>query len=276
MKRPAPIHIADRFPALRKRLLDLLSGLSKEDWSRPTAAGLWSVKDIAAHLVGGDIGNLSRRRDAFTPPGKPIHQYADLVDFINQLNDDWIRAARRMSPRVICELLACTGPPIETYFNSLVLDEMGGPVEWAGPDPAPVWFDLAREFTERWHHQQQIRDATGRPPLYDPYFFGPVLDTFIRALPHRFRDTVAPEGTVIRIEFSGDAGGSWFLQRIEQSWELFMESDTKPAVEVIISQDSAWRLFTRGMDGAQARRLATVGGDSTLANPLFATVAVIA
>ena len=74
-------------------------------------------------------------------------------------------AARRMSPRLLRELLALIGPDVEAYFSSLDLEAIGGPVSWAGPDSSPVWFDIAREFTERWHHQQQIRDATGQPPL---------------------------------------------------------------------------------------------------------------
>lgn len=276
MKRPAAIYIADRFPDLRVRLLELLSGLSAEDWSRPTAARLWSVKDIVSHLLGGDLGNLSRRRDTFTPAGNPIHDYAGLVKFINELNDQWVRAARRLSPRVLCDLLAFSGPQMEAYFSSLDPDAVGGPVSWAGPDPAPVWLDIAREFTERWHHQQQIRDATGRLPLYDPYFLGPVLDTFVRALPYSFRDTVAPEGAVLGIEISGQAGGSWFLRRSPDAWELLVEVDARPAAEVVISQDAAWRLFTHGLDGGEARQIATVRGDAALAAPLFATVAVIA
>jgi hypothetical protein len=57
------------------------------------------------------------------------------------------------------------GPIVDAYFASLDLDSLGGPVSWAGPEAAPVWFGVAREYTERRHHQQQIRDATGRPPL---------------------------------------------------------------------------------------------------------------
>jgi uncharacterized protein (TIGR03083 family) len=222
MKRPAAICVVDRFPPLRSRLLELLSDLSAEDWRRPTAARLWSVKDVVSHLLGGDIGNLSRRRDAFTLPGKPIDGFSELVDFINEFNDHWVRAARRISPRMLSELLAITGPQFESYFASLDPDATGGPVSWAGPNRAPVWFDIAREFTERWHHQQQIRDATGREPLYEPYFLGPVLDTFVRALPYGFRKTVAPQGTVIEIEISGDAGGCWFLHRGTDEWELFL------------------------------------------------------
>ena len=173
MKRPAEIVVVDRFAPLRTQLLTLLAGLGEDEWARPTAVPRWSVKDVTAHLLGGDIGILSRERDAFRPPSRAVETYRELVDLVNRLNEEWVLAARRMSPRLLRELLALIGPDVEAYFSSLDLEAIGGPVSWAGPDSAPVWFDIAREFTERWHHQQQIRDATGQPPLYDPYFSRP-------------------------------------------------------------------------------------------------------
>src|SRR5260370_10947240 len=128
-----------------------------------------------------------------------------------------------MSPRLLRGLMAFTGPEAEAYFWSLDLRALGEPVSWAGPDPAPVWFDIAREFTERWHHQQQIRDATGKAPLYDPYFLAPVLDTFVRALPHSFRQVSAPDGTAVRFESSGCAGGACVLVRVRSAWEPALE-----------------------------------------------------
>lgn len=76
------------------------------------------------------------------------------MDLVNRLNQEWVVAARRMSPRLLRELLALIGPQVESYFSSLDVEAIGSPVSWAGPDPAPVWFDIAREFTERRHHQQ--------------------------------------------------------------------------------------------------------------------------
>jgi uncharacterized protein (TIGR03083 family) len=275
MKRPGQIIVVDRFAPLRKQLLGLLADLSEDDWARPTAASRWSVKDVAAHLLGGDIGVLSRIRDGYCPAGRVIATYSDLVDLVNRLNDEWVLAAQRISPRLLGELLGFTGPEAEAYFASLDPGAMGGPVNWAGPDPAPVWFDLAREFTERWHHQQQIRDATARPPLYDPYFFAPVLDTFVRALPYSFRHTSATEGTVLRFEISGDAGGVWFLVRIGHAWELALESEAAPTVDVVLPQDTAWRMFTKGVDGERAREVAGIRGDTALASPIFGTVSII-
>jgi uncharacterized protein (TIGR03083 family) len=275
MKRPAEIVIVDRFAPLRTRLLALLAGLGGDDWARSTAAPRWSVKDVTAHLLGGDIGILSRGRDFFSPLGPKIGTYSELVDLVNRLNEEWVVAARRMSPRLLRELLALIGPEVEAYLSSLDLEAIGGPVSWAGSDPAPVWFDIAREFTERWHHQQQIRDATGQPPLYDPYFLSPVLDTFVRALPHSLRHAAAPEGTAVRLEISGDAGGSWFLIRTARTWELTLESETEPAMDVILPQDTAWRMFTKGIDPETAQASALVRGDAGLAPSIFRTVSVI-
>lgn len=274
MKRPAEIVVVDRFAPLRTQLLSLLAELGDDDWARPTAAPRWSVKDVTAHLLGGDVAMLSRERDG--RPSKPTPgTYADLVNLVNRLNDEWVVAARRMSPRLLRDFLAFTGPAVEEYFLSLDLEAIGGPVSWAGPDPAPMWFDIAREFTERWHHQQQIRDATGQPPLYDPYFLSPVLDTFVRALPHSFRHASAPEGTVVRLEISGDAGSSWFLVRTARNWELTLESKTEPAMDVILPQDTAWRMFTKAIDPERAQASALVRGDATLAPSIFRTVSVI-
>ena len=274
MLRPSPIYVAERFAPLRTSLLELLSALREADWLRPTAAGEWTVKDVVAHLLGGDIGILSRRRDGFRPGGAII-DFQDLVKLVNRLNNEWVAAARRMSPRVLCDLLAHTGPQVEAYLASLDPDAIGEPVGWAGPEPAPVWLDTAREFTERWHHQQQIRDATGQPPLYDPYFLSPVLAAFVRALPRGFRHTEAPEGTVVRFEITGDAGGVWFVARSGGGWQLFVEVEPAPAASVRIPQDAAWRMFTKGLDEARARASATIEGDAALAAPVFRTVSII-
>ena len=275
MSHPREILVADRFPALRAKLLDLLAGLSREDWDRPTTASLWSVKDVCAHLLGGDVAIISGRRDQFRLPGPIIRNDPELIAFIDGLNAEWVQAARRISPQLLREFLTVTGPVVEKCFASLDPLALNGAVSWAGPEPAPVWFDIAREFTERWHHQQQIRDATGRPPLYDPYFLAPVLDAFVRALPHNFRRIESPIGTTVLLSISGDAGGTWFIQRQLNRWLLLLNSPVQPLARVIIPQDAAWRLFTKGLTEEEARSRSIVTGDNLLAGPIFSTVAII-
>jgi uncharacterized protein (TIGR03083 family) len=274
MNHPSEILVVDRFAPLRAHLLALLADLGEDDWARPTAAPLWTVKDVAAHLLGGDVAILSGKRDGFHLSQR-IESNEQLIELIDRLNAEWVQATRRMSPRLLHELLAFTGPEVEACFASLDPKALGCAVSWAGPEPAPVWFDLAREFTERWHHQQQIRDATGRTPLYDPYFFSPVLDTFVRALPYAYRNTAAQAGTCVRFEISGEAGGVWFVFRSEEAWTLLLDATVEPAATVVLPQDLAWRLFTKGLDRKRARALAVINGKAELAAPIFATTAII-
>jgi uncharacterized protein (TIGR03083 family) len=275
MKSPEPILAIGLFPELRQHLLELLVGLAPDEWALPTAAKKWSVKDVALHLLAGDIGILSRKRDAFTPGG-PISGWEDLVALINRLNEEWVVATRRLSSRVLCDLLAHTGPQVEAYFASLDPFAVGGPVDWAGEEPAPVWLDLAREYTERWHHQQQIRDATGRPGLYEPHLFAPVLDAFVRALPHTFRNVAAEEGTLVQVTILGPAGGEWLLRRSATTWTLLLGSDSTAATHVTLAGEDAWKIFTRGIRPDEALRRAEIRGNATLGAQVLKMVSVIA
>src|ERR1700754_3375876 len=161
MKEPEAIQVVHLFSETLDALLDLLADLSPADWQKPTVCAGWTVKDIAQHLLGGDIGILARKRDGFAFSGSPIIDWRELVVLINELNDSWVKATRRLSPRVLCDFLRFVGEQTNAYFATLDPEAFGDPVDWAGPEPAPVWLDLAREYTERWHHQQQIRDAVG-------------------------------------------------------------------------------------------------------------------
>lgn len=275
MRATAPIIVADLFPVALTELLALLSGLSEEDWRKPTACATWSVKDVALHLLGDDIGILSRQRDRFSS-GLLARDWRELVALLNESNALWVQASRRISVRLLRDLLAFTGAQVSAHFASLDPYAAGDVVSWAGPDPAPVWLDLAREYTERWHHQQHIRDAVGKPGLKEPRFFAPVLETFMRALPFTYRDITAEEGAVVVVTIMGRSGGRWALRRERQGWNLYVMGTTHPSAEVVIDQEVAWRLFTKGIEREQALRNARVMGDESLASKALDAVAIIA
>lgn len=276
MRQPQPILVVDLFPEVLEELLGLLAGLSAEDWDRPTACARWSVKDVALHLLGDDVGILSRRRDGHHSSGVSIDGWEELVAFINDWNEEWVRTTRRISPRLLVDLLRFTGAQVCDYFRSLDPYAMGGPVSWAGPDPAPVWLDLAREYTERWHHQQHIRDAVGRPGLRQPRLFAPVLRAFVHSLPYTFRETEAPEGTLVVLTISGEAGGRWALLRERGAWNLTVEGADGPDAEVIVDEDAAWRMFTKGLSREEALGRMTIVGNRALGMRVLDMVSIIA
>ncbi len=194
---------------------------------------------------------------------------------INSLNELWVKAMRRLSPQVLCDLLHFAAPQVEEYFASLDPFAAGVPVDWVGPEPAPVWLDLAREYTERWHHQQHIRDAVGKPGFKQRRFFAPVLGAFVCALPHTFRDVSAAEGAAVRLTVSGDSGGDWCLVKEKGRWNLYLHSGAGAAAHVVIAQDDAWRLFTKGLRPADARSRVAIHGDASLGAKVLEMVSVI-
>jgi uncharacterized protein (TIGR03083 family) len=276
MKQPQPILVVDLFPELLDSLLALLSSLSAEQWEVPTACGSWTVKDVALHLLGGDVGILSRGRDEFSIPGEPVAGWDGLVTLVNTLNETWVTATRRVSPRLLCDLLRFTGTQAHTYFASLDPYAISNPVSWAGPEPAPRWFDVAREYTERWHHQQHIRDAVGKPGLTEPRYLRPVLETFVRALPHTYRTIDAPNGTRVVLSIAGEAGGRWLLLRRQRKWQLYQDNDQEPHAELVLLADIAWRVFTKGLGLQEAQQHVIMRGDELLARHALNMVAIIA
>src|SRR5512138_240149 len=109
MRKPEAIQVGHLFSETLDALLDLLAGLSPDDWQRPTVCAGWMVKDIAQHLLGGDLGILSRKRDGYAYSGSPIMEWRELVALINDLNNSWVKATRRLSPRLLCDLLRLAG-----------------------------------------------------------------------------------------------------------------------------------------------------------------------
>jgi len=259
-----PILTRHLFAPLHAELVALLRGLAPQEWAAPTVAGAWTVKDVAAHLLDTSLRRLSMHRDAYTPPLAPAE---DLAAFVNGMNAEGVSFARRLSPEVLVDQIDRYGSQQAAFFESLdPFAEAKWGVSWAGEEHSPMWFDVARELTERWHHQQQIRDASGRPSIYENYL-QPVIATFVRALPFTYRNVEAPEGTTLVLRIDEDR---WSLVR-DGVWTLHSGETAQPASRVTMSGDRAWRLFTRQRIDPEA----VLEGDMALAQPLLRMVSII-
>jgi hypothetical protein len=149
-------------------------------------------------------------------------------------------------------------------------------VSWAGELKSLNWFDTARELTERWHHQQQIRLAVNQPGIMTREFYCPVLDCFMRALPFAYRSVSAEPGTLLQFNISGDCGGSWYLRRDEDNWRLVAQPRGNKVSEVTIPQEIAWRVFTKGIDRQSAAAQTRVAGDHDLGLHVLNVLAIVA
>lgn len=112
-----PKDILPLFPVVNKKLISFLRSLSPGDWNRQTVASKWNVKDVAAHLLDGNLRKISGYRDSWRIiASKPVNNYTELVDYLNEINNVWVLAAKRISPQVIMELLENTNDEVYAIF----------------------------------------------------------------------------------------------------------------------------------------------------------------
>jgi len=110
----APIDTSPLFRPLLGELVALLRGLRPADWDRPTVAGSWRVRDVAAHVLDGDLRRIAVYRDAHSPPlDAPIKSDRDLARFVNGLNASGVAGRRDSVPgsSSTCWRLPARGAP---------------------------------------------------------------------------------------------------------------------------------------------------------------------
>lgn len=278
MELPVPIDTRPLFRPVSRELVALLRQLPPESWNCQTVAGTWLVRDVVAHLLDTTLRRLSFHRDGMVPPppSRAIASEPDFVAFINELNAQWVIAARRLSPHVLTDLYEAASDQAADWFEALSLDAPAlFPVSWAGESASAGWFDVGREFTEVWHHQQQIRMAVGAEALADPRYLAAVIDIAMRGLPHAFRDVSADRGHTVTIDITGDSGGTWTLRREETGWALFRGAPSSSTATIRLDDNSAWQLLFNALPASAAARVIDVDGQVDLGRAILRARSVI-
>lgn len=269
-----PLDVRPLFPRERAELLAMLGSLGPADWQRSTICPGWRVHDVAAHLVHDYLRKLSGKRDSFGGPGP--RPGAELPAWLHRVNQEFVDVAARWSPRALVDLLAHLGPQLDDLWAGLDMAALGEPVSWAAPGvPAPAWLDVAREYSEYWVHQQQIRDAVHCPGGASGEMLGPVVNTFLCAVPHALRDATARPGSCVQIEIRDEGGGSWSVTRQEAGWAIRPGRGTTAEATVGLSADTLWRVATRGITVAAAAERAQIDGARPLGLAVLALVSII-
>jgi hypothetical protein len=261
-----PLNVAHLFAPLHRELIELLRSLTPAMWTLPTIAGRWRVRDVAAHLLDGELRKLAAHRDGhvLSTGDRPPQDYDEVVTLINSLNATGVTYAERLSPRLLTDLLEVTGTWAADFIESL--DPAAPalfPVAWAGESESQNWMDTGREYTEQWHHQMQIREAVGVPLLLDDDWYGPLLSFSIRALPRTYESVNAAEGTSVNVHIQNSAW-AWCLVLESHAWRLYEGSAPDAAATVRIARSDAWRLFYNALTPAAADSILRIDGDREL------------
>jgi uncharacterized protein (TIGR03083 family) len=199
--------VLDVYRPERSVLLDLLSGLSSEDWGKSTECPAYSVKGIATHILGDDLSLLSRQRDRAENGLSLLRSELPGADFrtlLDTFNDRWVATAGFVSIELLTELLRLSGEWTVAYYESVDPEASGESVNFFGArrgEASPLWQAIAREYVERWVHHSQIRRALGLSSLDGEQFLAAGLQVI---------------GTAVQMEplIPTGADGDWALGEI--------------------------------------------------------------
>lgn len=281
LQRLGPVSAVGPIREIDAELETLLANLGDDAWRRPAVKD-WRVRDVAAHLLDTNLRRLSLDRDGHQPEGvappEDPESFQSWVEFLNRLNADWTRAAQRLSPSVILDLLRTTNTQVSSYFETLDPEAPASfGVQWALPSESKVWLDVAREYTEKWHHQQQIRDAVGQPVLEAPHLLRPLIETLLRAVPRAYDGVAAAHGASVLIVTTDLDGGAWLARNDGDRWNLYEGADDATATaSVRMTAERMWRFLMKQTPREDARAESETSGSLELVEPLFEAVAVMA
>lgn len=142
----------------------------------------YTVKGIAAHILGDDLSLLSRQRDG-APSGLALLARKgagpDFRSMLNTFNDQWVAATDFLSTPLLIELLGLAGEWTAEYYRRVDPQSLGEAVGLFGAaqgSTSPFWQAIAREYLERWIHHSQIRRALSLSSVDDRWLLVPGIE----------------------------------------------------------------------------------------------------
>ncbi|GAA4713083.1 maleylpyruvate isomerase family mycothiol-dependent enzyme [Pedococcus ginsenosidimutans] len=182
-------------------VVDLGRSCSDADFDLPTACPGWTVKDQISHVVG-----LESWLHTGDVPHVEVPDYAHIRNEAGQFIEKSVELRRRMvGQKVVDELETVAARRVAALSEPEVTLETVVRGPWG---PAPVGESLRRRILDIWTHEQDIRQALGRPGDLDSGGAAVFMDLLFAALPRIVAKEAGIEpGNVVIIDSTGPVMG---------------------------------------------------------------------
>ena len=219
------------------------AGLSDKEWDTPTPCPGWTVGAQYAHVIGTESMLLGRDNPE-VDPGRPDHVRNDIGGF----NEVWV-AALAASPRQ--DVLDRFGDVTSARRESLAAMSEE---DFAKPSWTPVGQADYRRFMQIrvfdcWTHEQDVRQAVGRPG----HEGGPVaeqsVDEIVRAIGYIVgKKAGAPAGSSITLALTGPVVRHVHVAVIDGRARAVDELTGPPTATVRLGSNAFTRLASGRVD----------------------------
>jgi uncharacterized protein (TIGR03083 family) len=183
----------------------LLAELDDEDWRLPTALPGWDVQANVAHVIGTEsmLAGIPNPPVDVDPKDLP-HVRND----IGAVNEPWVLALAGLTPGEVREQLRVI---VDQRTAALLAMDQDA---WDAEGFTPAGMDTYGRFMrirvfDCWMHEQDIRDAVGRPGHLDGPAVELALDEMVTAMGFVVgKRAGAPDGARVTFSIDGDGGSA--------------------------------------------------------------------
>jgi uncharacterized protein (TIGR03083 family) len=255
--------IVDAWDQTMRACVALGEPLTAEEWGRPTECPEWTVKDIYAHLVGGEVWMA----EGHPPPAQGLARIAD----------EPVRERREHSgPRVLAELR-----DVLTKRTQQIRDtppDPDAPTMTAYLQPVTVGILYRMRAFDAWVHEQDIRRALDRPGNLDTPAAEISRSIFVAALPRVVAKLAgAPPGARVRLSVTGPVAFDQTITVDEHRRAHLADlAAAEPSEAPTVALHTDWETFSRLAAGRIPPPTAPVEitGDAALGARILANLAV--
>jgi uncharacterized protein (TIGR03083 family) len=251
-------------------LIALAADLAPSDWDHPTDCPGWSVKDCYAHIVGTESVLLGRPMPAVELPEDLPH----VRNEIGRANEAWVVAYRSCSG---AEVLADLAEVITERRAALrTTDQAAFDRRSWTPAGDDTYGRLMRiRVMDQWFHEQDVREAIGRPGHLEGIAPEVVLDEMAGALGYVVgKKAAAPAGSSVRFDLRGPLSDTLDL-RVTDRARVVDRLTEEPTVTLTMPGATFCRLAggRRPWDHPWVRSAVTIQGDEELGRKILSNLA---
>jgi len=252
--------------------ITLCEGLTDEQWALPTDCPGWTVQDNVAHMIGTE-----RMLSGDQPEAPPVDGAPHVRNDIGKANEQWIASYRdRPGSAVLDEFRAVTAGRLDA-LRALT------PEDWeregfTPEGPGPYRLFMAIRVFDCWYHDQDIREAVGRPG----YLEGPVADLSLGRIPPKGLPYVvgkkagAPPDSTVVFEVAGSPAIVAAVHVPPEGRAVLLDAPPdNPTVTLAMDRRTFSRLAGGRWTGERARAVGVVGveGDRSLGDRIVDSMA---
>ena len=270
-----PAGLVDAWARTVRNVIDLGRTARPGDAERPTDCPGWTVLDLVAHVAGGEA-----MTDGEPRPEVDISHHEHVRHEFGALMESYVEARRGRSLEEVLDELE---ERLEARLAFHAADSAWETATVRGPFGPSTWPDFVRiRAFDVWVHEQDLREALGRPGGLEGGAASIAMTSLFEALPRVVaKDAAVPPGNAVVVELTGPTVGRAGVRVEERDGKAFGlplfsgEPDEHPDVvttTLTMSTQVAGRLLGGRRDPAEVH--VVVSGDEQIARRVLTEMAI--